>query len=1289
MRSKVLCLVAAILVIGAAAYADGGDWAAQKAAMARTSVSDSKAIINTHNDTIAVQLDDVDGQFNIGKTVGSTTLTYAYPSSPWSSWTCFVIDGTHYSNDFGGFPDPSGSVQLGGGTVAFPFTLHPHSGDSTYILGGWSQSGLDITQMLQPVYVVHDGLTDAFIYIKYKIVNTGTSTHTVGVILQLDTMIDTNDAAELGTIWGYSGIEEDWYADSMPPWWFAYEAGPPPPPGAITAMGILDGFDAVKPDRFAVGGWGSFNSSGTWTYSVSGTPYTDSAVLYWWGIDTLAPGDTMYAATYYGIGHPYITGSFSYIVDDVDVENCVYTPNPFNFFVMFTNESATTLDDATVHLILPPGLTAIGSTDTLMNGGAHLGTGGSAVMSWDIDITSPPAWDSIQVYVTSTSTPDTFWPDEAYHLTLPYVGAPPEASPITPTDSAWTTCADQGIALNFTSENGLDLPSDMTFLVGGSVLDLTSPALTWVDDTLRYEPPTDWTDGEMVEWGLVEATDAMGCSLVTPVFGSFHVDLTPPIAENEWPEDGAILGSPDVPETWVELYDVVRAVDPSSIVFACMGSTYTISDPALSYANDTLRFSIEDAGIALADGDTICFEISEASDLEPDYCEANEMAPYNWCFSINVIDLSMPDTQLCPPGDTFDIPIYCEDLSGLGITDLDITVDFFGSVLEPLGVELAGAVASSWSLSVATTENSMHITGSGPELGSGDVLFYLKFFVPTDGTEGSYSPLRFANATFNGGALASKPIDGFATVCFTTHMWSNDIVFDAGEQKRRILTFGVTGSATDGYDAGLDIQSIPVPTSHIDGYFDLDDPAHPLIPRLERDLRGPTPLPIVWTGHAEFPSMGTISVRWNAGHFPAGEVYMTYTDGGISRTVNMKRVDHVSFTNETDFTIIFDQPEIGRADMVVCPGWNLVSFPFVPNDAVTIRDAVPTSITDGYWYDPATHSYNVATVAEPGKGYWVFCTAGDTFQIGGMLVDVAQLDILPGWNLFGVPWKSTGSLPIGALTSSPDVIVPTNVYGYDACGTGSYFTPSDLAVGAGYWLLSTGSALMTIEGDSTVSKALPNYEPAWQFEMRIGENRYAIGIDDRSLPGIDAFDRAIPPYNPDGGTTFGGTCQDYYLARDVKPGKKAEFKIDAAGQRLSWDPNAIPAGFELTLVDGASIIDMASSDGALLSESAKIVARRVLPDRPTLYSAVPNPFNPATTIRFALPEAGEADLAVYDVLGKRISTVASGNFDAGVHAAIWNGMTDDGIEMPSGIYFYRLRCGDSETTITKSMVLLR
>ncbi|MCK5832609.1 hypothetical protein KAH81_02965 [bacterium] len=1289
MRIKGLWIYLICLLLAFVAFAND-DWAAIKAAMGRAHETHTKAIVSTHNDTIAVQLDDTDGQFNIGKTIGSVTLLYNYPSSPWSSWSCFYIDGTHYTNDFGGFGDPTGSVDVGGGTVTYPFTLVPHSGDSSFIRGGWRQSNMDIYQILQPVYVEHDAFIDAFIFIKYVIVNTDTVSHRVGIILQMDTMVDANDAAELGTIWGYSGIEEDWTYDSMPPWWFAYEAGPPPPAGAITAMGILDGFDAVRPDRFAVGGWGSFNSLGTWTYSTTGAPYSDSAVLYWWGVDTIAPGDSLIGATYYGIGHPYNFGSFTFLVDDVDVENCVYSPNPFSFFVMFTNESAMSLDSVTIHLLLPPGLSsASGSVDTLMNGGAHLGTGGSGVMSWDIAITSPPAWDSITVFVTSPSTSDTFWPDEPYRMTLPFVGAPPQGSLIDPSDSAWTTCSDQGIMLNFASENGLDLPSDMTFVVSGSVLDLTSPLLSWEDDTLTYSPTSNWTDGATVDWALVEATDAMGCSLETPVLGSFSVDLSAPIAENEWPEDGSILGSPDIEETWIELYDVIRAVDPSSIVFTCNSVAYSVSDPALFYSNDTLRFNIEDAGIVLADGDTVCFEITSAADLEPDYCEANEMAPYSWCFSINIIDLALPDTHLCPPGDTFDIPIFCEDLAGLGITELDITVEFIDDVLQPLGVELSGSVASGWPLSVTTTPNRMHITGSGAELGSGDVLFYIKFFVPSGHAEGSYSPLNFIDATFNAGELASKPVDGFATVCFDTHMWSNDLTFSISDQNRRILTLGVTGSATDGYNPGLDIQSLPVPSTHVDGYFDISDPSFPLITRLERDMRGPAPLPIVWTGYAGSPIFGAVTCRWNPSHFPPGMVYMIYTDGGITRTINMKRIDNITFSDETEFTVIYDQPEIGRAEFTTCPGWNLLSFPFVPNEAISFREMVPHSITNGYWYNPDTYSYISSLYPEPGKGYWVFCTDSDTFFVGGMLVSEAHLDIRTGWNLVGIPWEDTGILPFGALTSEPDVILPTNVYGYDACGTATYFTPTDLEVGSGYWVLSTADAFMTIIGDSTVSKALPVYEPAWQLPMMIGNMPYIIGIDSRANEKIDAFDRAIPPYNPDGGLFFGGTCEGFYLARDIKPSTDSEFVISAGAKILSWDPSAISPEFELILYNGKSVLDMRSFDSVLLEESAKIKVNRVLPEVPTLYSAVPNPFNPVTEIKFALPEESKIELGVYDLLGKRVAILIDDNASAGVHTTVWRGTSDDGKEMPSGIYFYRLLVVESGKAITKSMILLR
>ncbi len=78
----------------------------------------------------------------------------------------------------------------------------------------------------------------------------------------------------------------------------------------------------------------------------------------------------------------------------------------------------------------------------------------------------------------------------------------------------------------------------------------------------------------------------------------------------------------------------------------------------------------------------------------------------------------------------------------------------------------------------------------------------------------------------------------------------------------------------------------------------------------------------------------------------------------------------------------------------------------------------------------------------------------------------------------------------------------------------------------------------------------------------------------------------------------------------------------------------------------------------------------------------PNPFNPETTIRFRLPSAGPASVAVYDLLGRRVATAAERNFPAGVHSVTWNGGG-----FPSGLYFYRLHTGAA--TLTKKMLLLR
>ena len=68
-----------------------------------------------------------------------------------------------------------------------------------------------------------------------------------------------------------------------------------------------------------------------------------------------------------------------------------------------------------------------------------------------------------------------------------------------------------------------------------------------------------------------------------------------------------------------------------------------------------------------------------------------------------------------------------------------------------------------------------------------------------------------------------------------------------------------------------------------------------------------------------------------------------------------------------------------------------------------------------------------------------------------------------------------------------------------------------------------------------------------------------------------------------------------------------------------------------------------------------------------LEAAYPNPARAQATIRFALPEATEVRLAVYDVLGRRVATVADGRMPRGVHD-----VQVDLRAVPSGTYFYRL-----------------
>ncbi|MCD6097846.1 T9SS type A sorting domain-containing protein [bacterium] len=89
-----------------------------------------------------------------------------------------------------------------------------------------------------------------------------------------------------------------------------------------------------------------------------------------------------------------------------------------------------------------------------------------------------------------------------------------------------------------------------------------------------------------------------------------------------------------------------------------------------------------------------------------------------------------------------------------------------------------------------------------------------------------------------------------------------------------------------------------------------------------------------------------------------------------------------------------------------------------------------------------------------------------------------------------------------------------------------------------------------------------------------------------------------------------------------------------------------------------------------------------IPRTPVLFQNRPNPFNPITEIVFGLPEEDEIELAVFNINGQKLSTLASGRVSAGFHRLSWNAK-----DLPSGIYIYQLKT--SNYRISKRMLLVR
>jgi photosystem II stability/assembly factor-like uncharacterized protein len=348
----------------------------------------------------------------------------------------------------------------------------------------------------------------------------------------------------------------------------------------------------------------------------------------------------------------------------------------------------------------------------------------------------------------------------------------------------------------------------------------------------------------------------------------------------------------------------------------------------------------------------------------------------------------------------------------------------------------------------------------------------------------------------------------------------------------------------------------------------------------------------------------------------------------------------------------------------VTSGWNLVSNPVSRSDN-SPHTLFPTAISNAFRYQI---NYQIADSILPGRGYWLKFPGAASQQIPGNSISTIVDSVTTGWNLIGSVDHSVNP-PSGG-------IVTGKIFEF----TGHYQIATSIDPGKGYWLKSTANGTVLLGGSILRKSEAENFEGCSSITVtdRLG-NTQTLYLTDNHDGTKNASSYELPPLPPDG--LFDVRFGTSRLLENYPPGNTASSRFDLvfqgatypvtvsyslvqqAGVRFSLERESAAAVISSRTITGAGSVTLNSGETA----SIRVTGSAAVPSEFALHQNYPNPFNPATAVEFDVPVQSTVSIVVYDVLGKEVTRIAGGVYDAGTYS-----VHTDFSSFASGIYLCRM-----------------